>query len=132
MEPSPTANPFRRVAAIVAALLAIDVLQLYTHPGMSFVGYTRIALAIVFLVLYVTRSPFAWHIAVAAGPVILVVYLFLYFSGGHIYSPSRYAREIMFVWAVGEVIVLAVALTYLFRLRQPYLTYVSQPRARPI
>jgi hypothetical protein len=131
MDTAPAANPLRVIGAVTGALLAIDVLQLYTHHGISFIGYTRMALLTVFLLLYLTKSRFAWHVAVAIGPVILVVYLFLYFTGGHIYRPPRHAREVMIIWAIGEVIVLAVFLTYLFRLRQPYFSYVSRPREHP-
>ena len=133
MEPAATANPLQLVARITVVLVILDALQVATHHTMSFVGYTRVVLCLAFLILYALRYRFAWHVAVGAGPLILAVYLFLYFSGGQIYRPPpNHARQDMIMWAVGEAILLPVGLIYLFRLRQPYFLYVSSSQSESI
>jgi hypothetical protein len=132
MEAAPRTNPLRLLAVLAIIFLAMDALRLFSHHTLSFVGIARVILNIAFLLLYMRRSPFAWHIAVAVGPAVLVVYLFLYFTGGDIYRPRHHAREVMTIWAIGEVIVLAVFLIYLFRIRGPYLRYVSHGDASTI
>jgi hypothetical protein len=132
MEAPRGTNPLRLVAILSVVFLVMDALKLFSHHPISVVGYTRMALAIALLILYVLRSYFAWHAAVAVGPVILIVYLFLYFTGGHIYRPLHHAREVMIIWTVGEIVALTVVLVYLFRLRQPYRDYVSESHDQSI
>jgi hypothetical protein len=132
MEATPSTNPLRLLAVLAIVFLVMDALRLYSHHTLNFVGITRVILNTAFLLLYARRSPFAWHVAVVVGPAILLVYLFLYFTGGDIYRPRHHAREVMIIWAIGEVIVLAAFFIYLFRLRQPYLRYVSHVDASTI
>ena len=80
----------------------------YRREGHGIVPIVVVLADVAFITLYLRRSRFAWHIAVALNVVLAVYHLFA----------GRHLRV--------DIVVSSVLLVYLFAVRQSYFDYISR------
>jgi hypothetical protein len=89
----------------------------------------RMITAPVFLVLYMRSSMWAWYLAVAEGPVFLLLYWWLLALGGL----SRPPRPVSYGFQIGvtvfQLVLLVGIMVWLFMLREPYSRYIAHARS---
>jgi hypothetical protein len=79
----------------------------YRREGFGIVPIVVLLAGVAFITLYLRRSRFAWHIAVALDVVLAVYHLFA-------------GRQL-----VVNIVVSSILLVYLFAVRQSYFDYIS-------
>jgi hypothetical protein len=88
-------------------LVILPLWIVYRHEGYGVVPIIVLVGGIAFIALYLHRSRFAWHVAVALNLVLAMYHLFA----------GRHLRV--------DIIVSAILLVYLVAVRQSYLDYIS-------
>jgi hypothetical protein len=90
-----------------AAVVTLPLWVIYRQQGYGIVPIAVILADIVFIVLYLRRSRFAWHVAVALNGAFAIYRL----AGGHQLR--------------ADLIIYTILLVYLFVVRQAYSDYIS-------
>lgn len=81
-DPTAPRNPLRFVALVAVMSAIIDVTEpLLFHRAFDVLAIVRIPTAVAFLVLYQSKSPWAWHVIIAWWPFAFFAFWMLRFIG---------------------------------------------------
>src|SRR5437879_5244435 len=81
-EPSGGGNPLRIFAFVAVVSIISDLYYVFMQHRIDAMIVLRMITAPAFLVLYVRSSIWAWYLAVAEGPIFLLLYWLLLAVGG--------------------------------------------------
>jgi hypothetical protein len=121
-------NPLTWLAIIAVLLLGLDIYRAVAAHRVAWSAILNDVLLIVFLVLYVRDSPFAWFVVPTFGAMTLVQSPFIFFSSSAHYPPRARFFTFVFMAALGLVVI-----AYGFLVRRRYEIYLRDRReATPI
>jgi hypothetical protein len=127
-DPTAPRNPLRFVALVAVMSMILDATEPFVfHRAFDVVAIVRIPVAIAFLILYQSKSPWAWHLVVAWMPLGFFAYWALRLAGYSLYQPRVHRPVWDFVFALVYVGILAVVFVWLLRVRQRYFRYIEDP-----
>ena len=128
-DPTAPRNPLKFVALVAVMSVILDAMEPFVfHRAFDIVAIIRIPIALAFLILYQSKSPYAWHLVVAWLPLTFFAYWILRFAGYSRYQPRVHAPVSELIAAVLHVAITAAVLFWLFRARQRYLRYIEDAR----
>ena len=131
-DPTATRNPLRFVALVAVMSVILDATEPFVfHRGFDIVSIIRIPVALAFLVLYQSKSPYAWHVVVALLPLAFFAYWILRFAGYSHYQQRVHAPVSEFIAVLLHVVITVAVLFWLFRTRERYLRYIEDARLQP-
>jgi len=122
-DPAAPRNPLRFVA-IVAIMSVILGAPFMFRRAFDALTILSISVALVFLILYQSKSRWAWHWVVAWVPVPSLLYWLLRFSGYAPYQPRVHSLAGDLIGILFQVVFLAAALVWLLRVRERYFGYI--------
>ena len=121
-----TRNPLRFVAIVAVMSVILGLTEpLVFHRSFEVVGVISIAVAVVFLALYQSKSRWAWHLVGAWVPFTILLYWILRLSG-YAHSQARVrsvAAEI--IGAFFQFAFCAAVLVWLFHICDRYFRYTE-------
>jgi hypothetical protein len=127
-EPSGGGNPLRIFAFVAVVTIIGDLYYVFMQHRIDAMIALRMITAPAFLVLYVRFSIWAWYLAVAEGPIFLLLYWLLLAMGGL----SRPLRPVSPGFQIGitifQLVLLVGIMVWLFTLREPYSRYIADAR----
>ena len=128
-DPTAPRNPLRIMAALCVIFLILDAAQtFFFHRAPDALVFVRIPAALLFLVLYWSRSRSAWYVPVGWVLFSFVAYWSLRFAGYPPYQPRAAAHRVELGFALFDVTLTAGILIWLFWIRERYFEYVSDAR----
>ena len=128
-DPTATKNPLWLVAFVVLVGFVTDVAAPFVfHRALDTVSAIGIAMALAFLILYQSKSRWAWHLVVAWLVFAFLSYWILRFAGYSRYQPRVHSPMSEMVFAVVHVALTAALLVWFFRIRQRYFRYIEDAR----
>ena len=122
----PRSNPLTIVAVVTALSLAVTVYRAIVQQDLDTFVLLRVIVEAAFLFFYARRLRWAWHVAVAIGPLFFCVYWAQYFLGGlghQPYFPTIGALRIVFLL---HLAIVSGLLIWLFRIRKRYFFYINE------
>jgi hypothetical protein len=129
-DPTAPRNPLRFVAIVAVISLVLDTTEPFVfHRAFDFVAIVRIPLALLFLVLYQSKSPWAWHLVAAWVPFSFFAYWILRFSGYPRYQPRVHSLAFDWGFALFEIALSAAIFIWLLRVRARYYRYIENARS---
>ncbi len=130
-DPTAPRNPLRIMAVLCVIFLILDATQPFLfHRAPDALVFVRVPAALLFLVLYSSRSRRAWHVLVAWFVLTFVVYWSLRAIGYSRFQPPHGATPLFSVgFAVFDVALTTALLIWLFRNRERYFRYLEDCRA---
>ena len=128
-DPTAARNPLWLVAFVVFVGVVTDVAAPFVfHRALDCVSVIGIAMALGFLILYQSKSRWAWHFAVAWLVFAFFSYWILRFAGYSRYQPRGHSPMLEIVAALLHVALSAALLVWFFRIRERYFRYVEDAR----
>jgi len=125
-DPTAPRNPLRFVAIVAVMAVILGVTEpFFFHRAVDVVAIIDISVAVVFLVLYQSKSRWAWHLVVAWVPFTLVHYWILRLSGYARYQPRVHSLAAEVIGDLFQFAFLAAVLVWLFRIRHRYFRYTE-------
>ena len=129
-DPTAPRNPLRIMAVLCVIFLLLDAIQPFVfHRAPDILVFVRIPAALLFLVLYSSRSRLAWHVLVAWFVFSFVVYWTLRAAGYSRFQPRTGAAQFQIGFAFFDVALTAAIVIWLFWTRQHYFRYIEDCRA---
>jgi hypothetical protein len=123
-DPAAPRNPLRFVAIVAIMSVILDATQPFVfHRAFDAVTAIHISAALVFLVLYQSRSRWAWHLVVAWGPFAALAYWILRLSGYARYQPRAHSLAGDLIGGLFQFAFVAAVLVWLFHIRERYFRY---------
>jgi hypothetical protein len=128
-DPTALRNPLWLVALVVLVGVVTDAAEPFLfHRAFDAVSAIRVAIALAFLILYQSKSRWAWHVVVAWLPFAFFSYWTLRFAGYSRYQPRVHSPMSAIVTAVVDVVITAALLLWFFRIRDRYFRYIQYAR----
>src|SRR5713101_7430336 len=91
-DPTAPRNPLRLVALVAVMSIILDATEPFVfYRRFDIVAIVRIPAALLFLILYQSKSRWAWHLVVVWVPFAFFAYLILWFSRYSWYQPRVHA-----------------------------------------
>ena len=122
MDNAPERNPLGPVVAAFVITLPFDYDSYLIHRDLSEFGILIIVTKVVFFVLYLLRSRFAWHVGFALTAVVTALALVLIrrgFKAGELDCSLRHFFELTVAVPLGF---------YQWRIREQYFRYIQSRR----
>ncbi len=130
-DPAAPRNPLRIMAVLCVLFLVLDAIDpFFFHRAPDALAFVRIPATLLFLVLYSSRSRWAWHVLVGWFALSFVVYWTLRATGYSRFQPRVGAAQFQLAFALFDVALTAAVLIWLFCIRDRYLRYVEDFRAQ--
>ena len=125
-DPLAPRNPLRFVALVAVMSVILDATApCLLHRAFDIVAIIHICVTLVFIVLYQSKSRWAWHLVVASVPFTVLPYWILRISGYTRYQPRIHSLASELVGGLFQVAFLAAVLFWLFRVRERYFRYIE-------
>jgi hypothetical protein len=125
-DPTAPRNPLRFVAVVAVMSVILDATEPFVfHRAFDVVSFVRIPAALLFLILYQSKSPRAWHLVVAWIPFGFFAYWILRFTGYSLYQPRVHAPLSDFIAGLLHVALSAAIFVWLLRVRERYFRYIQ-------
>ena len=97
-DPSAPRNPLRFIALVAVMSVILDATEPFVfHRTFDIVSIIRTPVALPFLILCQSKSPYAWHVVVAWLPLALFAYWVLRLAGYSGYQPRVHAPVSEFI-----------------------------------
>ena|ERR1700719_727890 len=125
-DPTAPRNPLRFIAIVAAISVALGVTEpLVFHRAFDVASIIDIGVALAFLVLYQSKSRWAWHLVVAWLPFGILLYWLLRLAGYTRYQPRVHSFAAELIGSLFQFLFLAIILWWLLRVRERYFRYVE-------
>jgi len=127
-DPSAPRNPLGFVALVAVMSIILDATEpFFFHRSFDILSIVRIPTALAFLILYQSKSRWAWYIVTAWLPFSWFAFWLLRFAGYSRYQPrvhgvSQIVGQLLFI------LVIAAVIFWLFRVRDRYLRFIGDAR----
>jgi hypothetical protein len=119
-------NPLRFVALVAVVSVVTDVTEpLVFHRAFDVLAFVRIPAAIAFLILYQSKSRWAWHLIVVWWPFAFLAYWILWFTGYSRYQSRVHSTGFDLGFAIFDVALSVAVLVWLLRIRERYIRYIQ-------
>ena len=129
-DPTAPQNPLRLVAIVAIISVIIGVTEPFVfHRAFDFIAIIDISVACLFLVLYVSKSRWAWGLVVAWLPLGAVFYRILRVCGYARYQPRVHSPVWDLVGVLFQFAFVFAVVWWLVRIRQRYLDYIVYARS---
>jgi hypothetical protein len=126
-DPTAPRNPLRFVALVAVMCVIIDVTEpLVFHRAFDVLAFVRIPVAVAFLILYQSKSRWAWHLILVWWPFAFLGYWILRFTGYSRYQPRVDSTGFDLAFALFDVALFVAVLVWLLRIRERYIRYVQE------
>ena len=131
-DPAVPRNPLRLIAAITVIGLALDILDpLLFHRAPGLLRIIGFPVSVVFLVLYFSKSKWAWHLAFGWIPFAFITYWILRLAGYSRYQPRSHTPTFEVIFELLYVAVCIGVLIWFRSIRARYFRYIDEARSRP-
>jgi len=125
-DPTAPRNPLRFVAVVAVMSVILDATEPFVfHRAFDVVSFVRILAALLFLILYQSKSPWAWHLVVAWIPFGFFAYWILRFTGYSLYQPRVHTPLSDFIAGLLHVAFSAAIFVWLLRVHERYFRYIQ-------
>jgi hypothetical protein len=129
-DPTAPRNPLRIMAVLCVFFLILDATQpFFLHRAPDPLIFVRIPAALLFLVLYSSRSRWAWQVLVVWFLFSFVVYWTLRIAGYPRFQPRGGAVHFQIEFALFDGALTAAIVIWLFWTRERYFRYIEDCRA---
>jgi hypothetical protein len=98
------------------------------HRAFDVVAIIDICAAVVFLVLYQSKSRWAWYLVAAWVPFTVLAYWILRLSGYTRHQPSVHSLASELIDSLFQVAFVGAGLVWLFHIRERYLRYIEEAK----
>jgi hypothetical protein len=130
-DPTAPRNPLRFVAVIILVFLILDATEPFVfRRGLDILAIARIPTELLFLILYRSKSKWAWHLIVAWVPFAFFAYWILRFTGYSHYQPRVKAPLSEFIAGLFNAAFFVVVFVWLLRIRERYFRYSQDARSQ--
>jgi hypothetical protein len=125
-DPTAPRNPLRFVAIVAVMSVILGATEPFVfHRAFDVVAIIDISVAVVFLLLYQSKSRWAWHLVVAWVPFTLLLYWILRLSGHARYQPRVHSLTAEVIGDLFQFAFFAAVLVWLLHIRDRYFRYTE-------
>jgi hypothetical protein len=125
-DPAAPRNPLRFVAMVAVMSLILDTTEPFVfHRAFDVVAIVRIPAALLFIILYQSKSQWAWHLVATWVPFGFFAYWILRFSGYSRYQPRVHSPAFDWGFALFDIALSAAIFVWLIRVRERYFRYLQ-------
>jgi len=123
-------NPLRYVALAALMSLVLDTADPFVfHRAFDAMAIVHIPIALLFLILYQTKSKWAWYLVAAWVPFTFFAYWILRFAGYSRYQPRAHESS-AFIVALFHVALSGALFMWLLRVRLRYFGYIEDENSQ--
>ena len=106
--------------------IILDVTEpLVFHHAFDVLAFVRLPVAVAFLILYQSKSRWAWYLIVVWWPFAVLAYWILRFTGYSRYQPRVHSTSFDLGFVLFDVVLFVAVLVWLLRIRQRYIRYIQ-------
>jgi hypothetical protein len=121
-------NPLRVVAIVAIISVILNATGPFVfHRAFDTLNILHISAALLFLILYQSKSRWAWHLVIAWVPFTVAAYWILRLSGYARYQPRVHSLAGDLIGALFQFVFLTALLVWLLRVRERYFRYIGDP-----
>jgi hypothetical protein len=125
-DPTALRNPLRFVAVLAVMSIILDATEPFVfHRAFDMVPFVRIAVALAFLILYQSKSQYAWHLVIAWVPFAFFGYWILRFTGYSLYQPRVHSSLAYVIFGMLHLGISLGIFVWLVRIREHYFRYIQ-------